>query len=823
MVARVFASLQLVLFAFALLPDCAAAEPQTEIEKQLKAYYSDLKLEPPWKNAIDTLRAGTPEAGAKAARYLVALLTQALDDERAAAPPEEFTPWRRRYSQNPAYFLHRAIADELATWPGSLAALPVVRWFLDNAPDPRQPASILGGIDKLDGKEMDDFRISLLCPPHRNAAVVVAAMQQLGRRKVTVPSDKLLPLCQHYRNSIRDEARRLNAQQMGPEPKPFDPVQAMKSEPMAALMERIRKTIVEPPPADAQWVGIANNKFHAINRRHMGLDGGWLVKDGADRFVVLSASGWKETFSKSPKEVEGATMPGPAEFSAEKIEKAVADLNEHRRTLDKQYEPELQRGVYSRFEVNSAGLEEVLVGEWLCRTKRYDLAAQVIFPAIDCAHLDDFLVDIVRYRLSENYSYLMLSAFAGKRDYELALKLAQLVRERFPGTEFHKYAAGLADQLPKRRDDFKKLKLPTAKEWADIKAKMSRVEQIDYLCQRLRLLNCFQYSQPGGVDYSEGQCAEPGFMTRNAAWGGPSGKTKVINPLVELAGGVHGEVEPGAKISGGLGLTVADIPTLAPHLRDDWYMPTVSFFRDMASCRQLHSVRPLLASIINNLAKRELVNAANFGKLTDADRTTAIDRIIQWTKENANKEIIDLNRDAVREGIKAGKPWRQVAHNVETLAKVQSPEALPALLHYLDEKSTYGIDKRGILRNCRKVDAKAAKEQARRSLGDKDIGVQAQAAITLLKAGETKAALTALVKVMESATRTDTGGVDVSEYMLFSDDFQDVLEELLVLAPDDLLIKSLSKIREAKPDQLQPLKKWLVERMGATNAKKQED
>src|SRR5437588_9122149 len=103
-----------------------------------------------------------------------------------------------------------------------------------------------------------------------------------------------------------------------------------------------------------------------------------------------------------------------------------------------------------------------------------------------------------------------------------------------------------------------------------MKSKMSRTEQIDYLCRRLRLLNCFQYSQPGSAFYSEKQFADAGDMSRDAADGHAGGKIEVINPLVELAGEIHAEVEPGANITGGLGLTAADIPALAPHLRDDW-------------------------------------------------------------------------------------------------------------------------------------------------------------------------------------------------------------------------------------------------------------
>ena len=146
MAPRFAAGLGVVLLIAALLPNAPAAEPETEIQRQLRAYYGDLELRPPWRKAVDQLSAEDTKARGEAARYLVALLTQALADERAATPAEEFIPRRRRYSQHPAYYIHRGIAEEVAKRPGSPAALPVFRWYLDNAPD-RVRVTSVGGTD----------------------------------------------------------------------------------------------------------------------------------------------------------------------------------------------------------------------------------------------------------------------------------------------------------------------------------------------------------------------------------------------------------------------------------------------------------------------------------------------------------------------------------------------------------------------------------------------------------------------------------------------------------------------------------------------------
>src|SRR5207248_343601 len=62
----------------------------------------------------------------------------------------------------------------------------------------------------------------------------------------------------------------------------------------------------------------------------------------------------------------------------------------------------------------------------------------------------------------------MLIAFVGDRDYDEALRLAQLINERYRDP-FLFYSKALAEQLPRRMDDFTKLKLPPPAEWTALK------------------------------------------------------------------------------------------------------------------------------------------------------------------------------------------------------------------------------------------------------------------------------------------------------------------------------------------------------------------
>ena len=221
-------------------------------------------------------------------------------------------------------------------------------------------------------------------------------------------------------------------------------------------------------------------------------------------------------------------------------------------------------------------------------------------------------MSILRNELGKNYGYQMLVAFAGDRDYARTERLAKTLATHYPETVFHHYAVRLAEELPERRDDFVTLKLPTPAEWAEMKKKLTRTEQIDFLCRRYRLLNYFQAMQPGGYFPGATQYAEPCGMAHNASWGLGKGKTEVINPETELEGSRRRHDD---KPPHGLGLTLKDVPQLSKYLRDDWLIPTVTFWRDFHPNRTLGSTRPMVAALINNIATREPVQDRRLGQV----------------------------------------------------------------------------------------------------------------------------------------------------------------------------------------------------------------
>jgi hypothetical protein len=330
----------------------------------------------------------------------------------------------------------------------------------------------------------------------------------------------------------------------------------------------------------------------------------------------------------------------------------------------------------------------------------------------------------------------MLVAFVGDRDYPAAVKHAKQINELYPGTRFHDYAKGLAEQLPKRMDDFTKLKLPTPAEWAELKKKLTRDQQIDYLCERMRLLNCFQMGQPGGYDPGERQYAEPRGLSENAAWGGGRAvKTEVINPLTELDGPLNWFPDDKPRPRG-LNLTLKDVPRLSKYLRDDWYMLIVGFWRDFHPDRDLGHTRPLFASIINGMAHKDICRIRGWEGLTPAAIDKEIERIDKWAAENAGKTPEQLALDALEEALAEGENRYRIEDRVEGLLKAKETRVYDVLKRVLERDGTDAWTRGKILDLYRKHDANRAKDLAPKYLTDKDESLRLAAALIVFKTGD---------------------------------------------------------------------------------------
>jgi hypothetical protein len=288
----------------------------------------------------------------------------------------------------------------------------------------------------------------------------------------------------------------------------------------------------------------------------------------------------------------------------------------------------------------------------------------------------------------------MLDAFIADRDYPRAEKLARLVDARFAGTRFHDHARRLLRELPLRRDDFDTLKLPTAEEWARVRKTLSRADQIDYLCKRLRLLNCFQQSIPGWIEPKNTQYAE---ASKSGALGfaGLSlfPAREVINPLTELT-----------DAASPTRARLADVPRLAAHLRDDWSILALGYGKLIAPSYVLLTTRPLIADVINGLARKDICRLERWPTLTARQRDQEIARIAAWAKVNEGKTEVQLEWEALDEELAAGADWYTVEKRVAWLLGRNQRSALTVLHRYLLDARTTPPGRAGILDLCDKYD-----------------------------------------------------------------------------------------------------------------------
>jgi hypothetical protein len=756
--------LYIALVSSILSGDPAPGDGKPEIVRQLKEYYEQSSKVPPWQAAVGRLNAKGPEQRKLAAQYLSDLLEQSLRDERSGAAPWQATPFWGSSGENPARKLRSSIADALKDAMLQPEALPVVRWLVEREFLARQQALAAEALAKIDGKAADEFRASLATAPHPNAAVVAAALQQCQERSVDLPKERLAVLAQHYRSSIRDAARAILAKRGAPEPAPFDRVRAVQTEPVRALMAKLAKLVVEPAPADAIFVVVTTTHFNAQGTKvGESQTTGWLQTNNNELFEVLTLFGEREVFRKAGEKDESRHGRGDGgtrthKYKPTSIADEVARVAEARQQGAVQFALSKRGGLTGQFEGQGAGLYEALLANWLYSKKDYDLASRVLLLAIDSVYRDDDLLKMTKSRLGSVYGYRMLIAFIGDRDYPKALRFAKILAEHFDGSAFHNYAVRLAEQLPKRGDDFGKLRLPTPREWGALKAKMTRADQIHYLCQRMRLLNCFQMGQPGGFGFSDKQYAEASGLSSDAAWRLREGGTEVINPVVELAGRIDGFRIVGQKGPKGLQLAVGDLPLLAPYLRDDWFILAVSFFRDFHPARDMSTTREVFASLINEVAKCKLCEPDKMARMTDAERTKYVEDIVRWAAANAGKGETDLLLSGLEKELKTEHDWRAKMSQVEELVSLKETRAVPILARFIEEKMKSHAFLSEILDCCQRIDPVATRQLTDRLLRHKSLDFQVATALYLFYHGDRKESLAVFARAVESPRMGEVDG-----------------------------------------------------------------
>ena len=715
----------------------------TEVEREkIKSYFAgtlseqDLLGNAPW-----LLRAKNPTQSARAARWMYILLKQGLEAEVRGDVPWLPTPYMNGPSHvNQARELRSEIAEALRD---SLppCAYKLSNYFLREEVVPglqEQGAHILA---RVKGDSANRALIDLVERPHPNSRITKIALEAVEQRGLRVSSRALRELALGYRPSLAEAARPLNEKLGYPSLPSFDPVKAYRSNAVQQFLVSLDSLLIQPPLVKDRFVKVENRYVSDTDTSTWSYSG-WLERETRDTLYLLTPSGWRKQFAKrdTSKTDEGKVR---AVSSAKLVQwnwkdeaKALGDKLGH--------DDEMAR----MLDHNDPALHRITFARWLALRGEEGGAARITIPLLDTFSNDAEALDYFRDVLGIQRGYRMFVAFVGDRDYARTLDEARMITSRYQDTMFSKYAEQMLKELPQRMDDFKTFCLPTNGEWRELQKRLSRSEQIDYLCDHLRLINGFQWGQPGGLSVGMDQTLEPQGMAEDASWGLDRGKTIVINPFRELSGDSTAWRAPaGERIH----LEISDLPRLAAHLRNDWFILGVEFWRDFRPQRHLYRTSQLLAGLICGIAEEKIVEADYWPLLSPSERESRIQRVVDWTKENASRSKEDRFVRQFREA----KTWYDVERLLPTLYEHKRTDLVPEFLSFLKHENTNEFNRESIFRACRTLDPKQAEATAKEYLDDPYPGARIQAALIQVEAGNKELGLDVIAKTLSEGTNSN--------------------------------------------------------------------
>jgi hypothetical protein len=698
---------------------------RASIEAEVLEVYSasERKEIPSVASAFRLLASSDPAARRTGGLTLEILLRVLFADESNGRVAWRSLPFWGGGSESPAREYRKDVAKQIrAKAPRADELVPALEWLVF---DERLAESCALGAEALrevKGEAATQVLARIVEKRHPIGKVLSAATAELAARARDKAAPLLRALVDHHRKDVRELARGF-LEKRGERLTSFSPAAAI--EPFRATLAAISSMAITP---------VRDARFVRIRVPTTGGDGKETTEDvtgfdlggtGSEKYRLLTTH-LDEVVVERKRPLSSDDR---AELPLADEVKRVTAIRAKAIGGDRDALGGLSRrgGLTAQFEAGAVSDYEAFLAATCLERGDATSAAALLLPPLETLDDDRWFFEIVRDHWGTLQEHRLLELFAGDRDYEGAIKLADHILASFLGLSTHARVTKLARELPTRRDDFRTFTFPTPEEWASKRKTLSRVEAIDYLAERLRLFNCFQMGQPGGVDMSEKQWAEPGGLS-DAAWRIREGKTELVNPYTELRR---------------LELKVADIATLAPHLLDDRYAPTVTFWRDFHPDRSLWQVNQIIAGMIDDIARRPLAELSRLESLDEAGKKAHIAAIDAWAEANSKKTEADL----LLESLARDQRWSDAKEVVDEIVK-KIDAAVPTILRYLERPDVSKWDIGDILRACSKLDGKLALEPALKNLDHADLGVRLQAAIVVLRFGDAEKGRRVVADVM---------------------------------------------------------------------------
>ncbi len=289
-----------------------------------------------------------------------------------------------------------------------------------------------------------------------------------------------------------------------------------------------------------------------------------------------------------------------------------------------------------RFGKIYCGRSEVpsyFVALWAYKHKNEQLAFQVLSKL----HENESDTRYAMNGLGYMYFNEMLYAYCNERNYLKAASFGDhLTGSTFIGFEYRETARELTRQLQRKPDDYVSVNLPDSANWQRIKVGMNRTEQLNYLLDRIHLLNCIQYDQPGGISYADGQksITSDSLLKLPGNFWDNDKKYQLINPYQEILS---------------MKLSLDETGSLVPRLTDSEFIPAYSYFRDFMCQRTLHKYSWVIEDLIFQITNKHFVDISSFDSLDLKTKRQKIDSIVLWCSANSGISEQERQRNILSE------------------------------------------------------------------------------------------------------------------------------------------------------------------------------
>ena len=684
---------------------------------ELAKYYKGVSEKPAYEQALKDLSADNTAKSASAGKYLLALLMQTLSDEVNKRSEWEYLPYWGGEWSNKARELRKEIAEKFGEKASGEEAFSGALWLIESDIIAQNQSAGMKALRRVTSDNANYVLKRVLSEPHQNGEVLKGAIEEVVHRNLKETLPQLLILCNHYRKAVR-EAAAAGSKKLGATEIPeFTPEKAFTPW-LDKQMKNISALILTDIPKKAEWghFEITFPPYMKGGKPQIIEFGGWFLSEKEGKYKVLNWFGEEKSFDKKQTKFTARTFQEEAMSLLElrdKIKKAYENKDENAWKEDRLEEQLSQHGGASgQFEPSFVSAPEALMSAWSYVRGYKKEAATILFPRIDEMQNNRELTLVTRDLLGHLYHQEMLAVFTYERDYARTIKIARhLSKPIFNDYNYQPRAKELTEQLQERlSEDFKTLTLPTPEQWEKLVTKMTREKQIEYLAKRLRLLNCFQMGQPGGVRYEDPQFIEPGFKVYKAD---EDKKAFAINPYIKLK-----EMK----------LKIAELPVLVPFLADENFMLAFSYWRDFHPDRTLHRVNWAVANIINETAMHELIDVSHYSSLDANGKKEIIEKAMKWCIDNASatKKQIILNL------LNSTGEWQSFYHAALEATKEKILEAIPLMIKRM---SDFKNQQDKIVALCHEMNSPEIVSNARIWIKHSEEGVRFWAALILLRHG----------------------------------------------------------------------------------------